>query len=44
LRQAGQTLVVVDKYVNRLVQIADRHLILERGSVSNWGHSERRRH
>jgi branched-chain amino acid transport system ATP-binding protein len=39
LRQAGQTLVVVDKYVNRLVQIADRHLILERGSVAWQGTS-----
>ena len=39
LRQAGQTLVVVDKYVNRLVQIADRHLILERGSVAWQGSS-----
>ena len=39
LRQAGQTLVVVDKYVNRLVQIADRHLILERGSVAWHGSS-----
>jgi branched-chain amino acid transport system ATP-binding protein len=26
LRQTGQTLLVVDKYVNRLVDIADRHL------------------
>jgi branched-chain amino acid transport system ATP-binding protein len=39
LRQAGQTLIVVDKYVNRLVQIADRHLILERGSVAWQGSS-----
>jgi branched-chain amino acid transport system ATP-binding protein len=39
LRQAGQTLVVVDKYVNRLVQIADRHLILERGTVAWQGTS-----
>jgi branched-chain amino acid transport system ATP-binding protein len=33
LRSEGQTLIVVDKYVNRLVEIADRHLILERGRV-----------
>lgn len=39
LRQAGQTLIVVDKYVNRLVQIADRHLILERGNVAWQGSS-----
>jgi branched-chain amino acid transport system ATP-binding protein len=33
LRAEGQTLLVVDKYVNRLVEIADHHLILERGRV-----------
>jgi branched-chain amino acid transport system ATP-binding protein len=33
LREAGQTILVVDKYVNRLIGIADRHLILERGRV-----------
>ena len=33
LRAEGQTLLVVDKYVNRLVGIADHHLILERGHV-----------
>lgn len=31
LRAEGQTILVVDKYVNRLVQLADRHVILERG-------------
>jgi branched-chain amino acid transport system ATP-binding protein len=33
LKQAGQTILVVDKYVHRLVGLADRHLILERGRV-----------
>lgn len=39
LREAGQTLLVVDKYVNRLVTIADHHLILERGQVAWRGPS-----
>jgi branched-chain amino acid transport system ATP-binding protein len=39
LRQRGQSLIVVDKYVNRLVEIADRHLILERGQVAWSGSS-----
>jgi branched-chain amino acid transport system ATP-binding protein len=33
LRAAGQTILVVDKYVDRLVGLADHHVILERGSV-----------
>jgi branched-chain amino acid transport system ATP-binding protein len=33
LKSAGQSILVVDKYVQRLVQIADRHTILERGRV-----------
>jgi len=39
LRQRGQSLIVVDKYVNRLVDIADRHVILERGQVAWSGSS-----
>ncbi len=39
LRQAGQTLIVVDKYVSRLVRIEDRHLILEKGKVAWQGSS-----
>ncbi len=31
LRGQGQTILVVDKYVERLVGLADRHVILERG-------------
>ncbi len=33
LRAAGQTILVIDKYVERLVRVADRHAILERGRV-----------
>lgn len=39
LRAQGQTLMVVDKYVSRLVRIADRHLILEKGRVAWQGTS-----
>ncbi len=39
LRQAGQTLILVDKYVAKLVQIADRHIILEKGRVVWQGSS-----
>jgi len=40
LSEEGQTLIVVDKYVNRLVDIASHHLILERGQVAWAGHSQ----
>jgi branched-chain amino acid transport system ATP-binding protein len=40
LRNEGQTLIVVDKYVNRLVEIASHHLILERGQVAWTGNSD----
>ena len=40
LRDAGQTLIVVDKYVSRLVRIANRHIILEKGRVAWQGSSE----
>ena len=36
----GQTLIVVDKYVNRLVDIASHHLIMERGQVAWKGSSD----
>jgi len=39
LRAAGQTILVVDKYVERLLRLADRHLILERGRVVWQGDS-----
>ena len=40
LRQEGQTLIVVDKYVNRLVDLADHHVIVERGQVAWAGDSQ----
>lgn len=33
LKQEGQTILVVDKYVDRLIRLADHHVILERGRV-----------
>jgi branched-chain amino acid transport system ATP-binding protein len=33
LRAAGQAILVIDKYVQRLIQLADRHVILEKGHV-----------
>jgi branched-chain amino acid transport system ATP-binding protein len=39
LRQAGQTILVIDKYVERLVRLADRHTIVERGRVAWQGTS-----
>lgn len=39
LRAQGQTTLVVDKYVDRLVGLADRHVILERGAVVWQGSS-----
>jgi branched-chain amino acid transport system ATP-binding protein len=39
LKAAGQTILVIDKYVQRLVEIADRHTILERGRVVWHGSS-----
>jgi branched-chain amino acid transport system ATP-binding protein len=39
LRGAGQTIVIVDKYVNRLIELADRHVIIERGRLAWSGSS-----
>ncbi len=33
LKSEGQTTLIVDKYVDKLVGLADRHLILERGKI-----------
>lgn len=33
LRDAGHAMLVIDKYVQRLIAIADRHVILEKGRV-----------
>ena len=39
LRAAGQTILVIDKYIERLVRLADRHTIIERGRVAWQGSS-----
>ena len=39
LRKSGQTILVIDKYVERLVALADRHTIIERGRVAWQGSS-----
>ena len=39
LKAEGEAILVVDKYVQRLLPLADRHLILERGRVVWTGDS-----
>jgi branched-chain amino acid transport system ATP-binding protein len=39
LRDAGQAVLVIDKYVDRLIPISDRHYILEAGKVAWSGTS-----
>jgi branched-chain amino acid transport system ATP-binding protein len=39
LKREGHTILVIDKYVDRLVQLADTHTILERGRVVWQGDS-----
>jgi len=39
LKSAGQTILVVDKYVQRLIALADHHTIVERGRVAWRGSS-----
>jgi branched-chain amino acid transport system ATP-binding protein len=40
LRAEGQTILVIDKYVERLIPLADHHTILERGRVAWRGSSK----
>jgi branched-chain amino acid transport system ATP-binding protein len=40
LRKAGHAMLVIDKYVRRLIRIADRHVILEKGRVVWAGSSQ----
>jgi branched-chain amino acid transport system ATP-binding protein len=40
LRAHGQSILVIDKYVQRLIRLADRHTIIERGNVVWEGGSE----
>ena len=39
LKSAGQTILVVDKYVQRLIALADHHTIIERGRIAWRGSS-----
>jgi len=39
LRAEGQSILVIDKYVQKLVQLADQHTIMERGQVMWQGSS-----
>ncbi|HEX6736351.1 MAG TPA: ABC transporter ATP-binding protein [Azonexus sp.] len=39
LRAAGQSILVVDKYVEKLIGLADRHTVIERGQVVWQGSS-----
>ena len=39
LKAQGQTTLVVDKYIEKLLPLADRHLILERGRIAWQGTS-----
>jgi branched-chain amino acid transport system ATP-binding protein len=39
LRAAGQAILVIDKYLQRLITLADRHVILEKGRVAWSGSS-----
>jgi len=40
LRGAGHAMLVIDKYVQRLIRIADRHVIVEKGRVVWTGSSQ----
>ena len=40
LKATGQTVLAIDKYVERLVEIADHHTIIERGRVAWRGSSQ----
>lgn len=39
LRGQGQSILIIDKYVQRLIRLADRHTIIERGGVVWQGSS-----
>ena len=39
LREAGLAMIVIDKYVQRLVAIGDHHVIVEKGRVAWRGSS-----
>ncbi|HLR13840.1 MAG TPA: ABC transporter ATP-binding protein [Burkholderiaceae bacterium] len=39
LRSLGQTILVIDKYIERLLTLADEHVIIEKGTVAWHGRS-----
>ena len=39
LRDAGLAMIVIDKYVERLIAIADHHVIVEKGRIAWRGSS-----
>lgn len=39
LRSVGQTVLVIDKYIERLLTLADQHVIIEKGVVVWHGRS-----
>jgi branched-chain amino acid transport system ATP-binding protein len=40
LRKAGHAMIVIDKYVQRLIGVADHHVVLEKGRVVWRGSSD----
>jgi branched-chain amino acid transport system ATP-binding protein len=40
LREQNQTILIVDKYIERLLTLADRHTVIERGQVAWQGSSD----
>jgi len=40
LKQSGQSILVIDKYVQKLITLADQHTIIERGRVVWQGNSQ----
>lgn len=40
LKQEGQAILVVDKHLNALLPIADRHVVIEKGHVVWTGNSK----
>lgn len=39
LKEAGQTILIIDKYIEKLIGLADKHLIVERGQIVWRGNS-----
>ena len=40
LKAAGQSILIVDKHIHTLIQIADYHYVLEKGCIAWCGSSE----